>query len=213
MPSWRFVPAAGAALVLCASSAHAQTGGGVAWLGFGPVDTAYAMVIDTTVAFSGRRSLLVLSLPGAGASTWLATQQIVDAAAYRNKRVRLHAYLRTRTATSAALWFAVEGFAGRHPATLVSDSLVAPRSGTTPWREATVVFDVDPHATCLRFGSTLNGVGAVWLDAITIDTVRAATPITVRGRPQVLDGDGTSQPNCSGMLVEPTNLDFEQAPS
>lgn len=208
--SW---PAAETALLLVATRAFAQTGG-VAWFAFGPVDTAYAMVIDTTLAFSGRRSLLVVSLPGADPSTWLASQQIVDASAYRNKRIRMRAHLRTQAASSAGFWFAVEGFAGRRPATLLSDSLVSPLSGTTAWRETTLVVDIDARATCLRFGSTLNGTGAVWLDAVTIDVVSAATPVTVRGRrPALLDGDGTSQPNCSGMLAQPQNLDFELAPS
>lgn len=210
----RYRPATGAALVVFAATAHAQTGGGVPWFGYGPVDTAYALAIDTSVAFSGRRSLLLVSLPGAGRATWIASQQIVDAQAYRNKRIRIRAFLRTQSAGSGALWFAVEGFVGSKPATLVSDSLIAPLHGTTSWRPAAAVFDVDPRATCVRFGSTLYGTGAVWLDALSIETVSAATPVTVqRRRPEFLGGDGTSQPNCSGMLAQPTNLDFEQAPS
>ena len=202
-----------AVLALCAARGGAQAGGGVAWFGFGPVDTAYAMSIDTTLAVSGRWSMLLQSLPGATRATWMATQQIVDARAYRNKRVRIRGYLRGQKATLAALWIAVEGFAGRRPATLLSDSLVSPLQGTTSWQEATVVFAVDPHAVCIRFGTMLHGTGAVWLDGVSFDTVGGGVPVTVRaGRPELLDEEGTDQPNCTGMLPQPANLDFEQPP-
>jgi hypothetical protein len=185
----------------------------VPWFGFGPVDTAYAMSIDTTLAATGRWSMLLQSLPGANRATWMATQQIVDARAYRNTRVRIRAYLRGHQATWAGLWIAVEGFTGGRPATLLSDSLVSPLQGTTSWREAAVVFAVDPQAVCIRFGSMLHGTGAVWLDGVSLDTVSAEVPVTVRaGRPELLDGEGTDQPNCTGMLPQPANLDFEQPP-
>ncbi len=67
------------------------------WFGFGPVDTAYAMSIDTTLAATGRWSMLLQSLPGANRATWMATQQIVDARAYRNTRVRIRASSRPRS--------------------------------------------------------------------------------------------------------------------
>jgi hypothetical protein len=201
------------AITLCGARAGAQAGGGVPWFGFGPVDTAYAMSIDTTLAVTGRWSLLLQSLPGATRATWMATQQIVDARAYRNKRVRIRAYLRGQQATWAALWIAVEGYSGRRPATLLSDSLLSPLQGTTSWRQAAVVFAVDPRATCIRFGTMLHGTGAVWLDAVSVDTVGAGVPVTVHaGRPEPLDGDGMDQPNCTGMLPHPANLDFEQPP-
>ena len=214
MPAIR-LPAVGAALVVLAARTEAQTGGGVPWFAYGPVDTAYALAIDTTVAFSGRWSLLLASLPGASATTWIASQQIVDARVYRSQRVRIRAYLRTQQATAAALWFAVEGFAGQRPATLLSDTLASPRHGTTSWREAVVVFDVDPRATCVRFGSMLYGTGAVWLDDISFDAVAGTVPVTVRARqPQPLEGGrtGEGQPNCAGMIPRPANLDFEQPP-
>ncbi len=210
----RYRPAFGAAFILLAARVHAQTGGGVPWFAYGPVDTAYALTIDTTVAFSGRWSMLLLSLPGASSTTWMASQQIVDAGGYRNKRVRLRAYLRTQQATSGALWLAVEGFENHKPATLLLDTLVAPRHGTTSWRAATAVFDVDSRAMCVRFGSMLYGTGAVWLDDISLDVVGDTVPVTVRAqRPQPLEGGGTDQSNCTGMIPRPTNLDFEQPPS
>jgi hypothetical protein len=213
-PVRRVAIAVSAAATLCAGRGGAQAGGGVPWFGFGPVDTVYAMSIDTTVAMSGRWSMLLHSLPGATRATWMATQQIVDARAYRTKRVRIRASLRGYQATWASLWIAVEGFTGTRPATMLSDSLVAPLQGTTSWREALVVFLVDPHAVCIRFGTMLHGTGAVWLDGISFDTVGAGVPVTVRaGRPELLDGDGPDQPNCTGMLPQPANLDFEQPPS
>lgn len=172
------------------------------------------MSIDTTFAVTGHWSLLLQGLPGATRATWMATQQIVDARAYRSKRVRFRAWLRGQQAGWATLWIAVEGFSGLRPATLLSDSLMPPLRGTTSWRQASIVFAVDPHATCIRFGSMLHGAGAVWLDGISLDTVGGEVPVTARpGRPVLLDEDGPGQPNCSGMLPRPTNLDFEQPPS
>lgn len=200
-----------AVLVLSAARGGGQAGGGVPWFGFGPVDTAYAMSIDTSFAVTGRGSMLLQSLPGATRATWMATQQIVDARAYRGRHVRLRAYLRGYQATWAALWIAVEGFSHTRPATVLSDSLVSPLQGTTSWREASVVFAVDRQAVCIRFGSMLQGTGAVWLDGIAFDTVGVAVPVSVRpGRPVLLGGAGEAQPNCTGMIPQPANLDFEQ---
>ena len=42
--------------------------------------------------------------------------------------------------------------------------------------------------------------------AVTL--VSAGVPVTVRaGRPELLDGEGADQPNCTGMLTQPANLD------
>jgi len=206
----RSKPVLVAVLICLASAGNAQApGGGVPWFGFGPVDTAYALAIDTTVAFAGRGSLLLQSLPGANASTWIASHQIVDARAYRGKRVRIRAHLRTQEVTSAGTWVVVDGVANGRPATLLSDSLTPGLRGNNAWQGVSMVFDVPAGAACIRYGSIIHGTGAVWLDSIVFDTVALSTSTTLHSKkPEPLSTAG----NCDGVVAKPTNLDFEQAP-
>ena len=206
----RSKPVLVAALICLASPTNAQTAvGGMPWFGFGPVDTVYALAIDTTVAFAGRASLLLQSLRGADASTWIASHQIVDARAYRGKRVRIRAHLRAQDVTSAGMWVVVDGFANGRPATLLSDSLTPGLRGSTAWQGVSMIFDVPVGAGCIRYGSILHGTGAVWLDSIVFDTVMLGTSTTLhRMKPEPLSTAG----NCDGMVPKPTNLDFEQGP-
>lgn len=211
MRSWRLI---GAGLLLLTHPGVTQTPArGVPWFGFGPNDTIYLLSVDTSVAYSGHRSLLLQSLPGATSTTWIASQQIVDARMYRGRRVRIRARLRTESATSAGLWLVVAGFSKQTPANLLSDSLVPSLHGTRSWTEVSVVFDVDSHASCIRYGSMLNGTGAVWLDDIGFDTVSSSTPVTSRPtKPDPIASNETLRKNCERMVARPTNLDFEEAP-
>jgi hypothetical protein len=206
--------AVGAARLVATPVLGAQApGGGAPWFGFGPVDTAYTLTLDTTVAFSGHSSLLLLSLAGADATTWIASHQIVDARPYRGRRVGIRAHLRTEQATAADMWVVVDGFANGKQATLLSDSLVPALRGTTDWQEVSIIFDVSSNAGCVRYGSMLHGTGAVWLDAMSFDTVSAAVPATLHPKaPRPFGKPTTVLSNCRGMMPRPVNLDFEQAP-
>ena len=186
---------------------------GAPWFAFGPNDTAYALVLDTTVAHHGRASLLLHSLPGADSTTWIASQQVVNAIHYRTKRIRLRAHLQAEMVSSAGLWLTVDGYVDGKSATLFDDSLTTALHGTVSWREVTVVFDVDSRATCIRYGSMLNGLGDVWLDDISFDTVPTTIPVTRRLAKPIIQGNArATMSNCRGMIAKPTYLDFEGIP-
>jgi AraC family transcriptional regulator len=190
-------------------TASAQTGKG--WGGFGPAEGAYAATIDTTVSHSGHASFLMYSLGAATNSTWLASQQIVDASPYRGRRVRLSGYLRTQNVSSADLWLVVNGVTGGAPMTLLSSHLAPPLHGTLDWQVGSIVFEVDSNATCLRFGATIHGTGAVWLDDVSVDTVSMSVAVTAKaGRPEPVTGRTRELGPCSDMLSRPTNLSFEE---
>ena len=201
-----------AALLFAPPLFKSQAGTGVPWIGFGPVATAYVMSVDTTVAFTGHSSLLLQSLPGANETTWIAAQQGLDARAYRGRRVRIRAHIRAYEASAAGMWLVIDGYANRRPANLLSDSLVPELNGTTGWRDVSIVFDVSRRASCIRYGSMLHGTGAIWLDAITFDTVPSQIPTTVQDTgPHVLTQKALLA-NCRGQIPRPMNLDFEQMP-
>jgi hypothetical protein len=180
------------------------------WSGFGPDLRSYELAIDTTVAFNGRASLLLSSLPGANSSTWVASHQIVDARPYRGKRVRISAHLRTAAAIAAGLWLSVDGPIDRN--SLVYDSLTPILRGTVAWRVADVVFDVPAEADCIRYGSMLHGTGAVWLDAIKFEVVAKTVGATERLLHPKPHPVGTNVSRCPGMISRPQNLDFEEQP-
>jgi len=183
------------------------------WVGFGPVDSAYMLSTDTSIAFSGRSSLLLQALPGADSATFAYSQQIVDAAPFRSRRVRIGGRLRTWSASAAGLWVVVDGVSDGRPATLHAERLAPAVQGTSTWRLVSLVVDVDAAARCIRFGSELRGVGAVWLDAVAVDTVPPTVPPTAPATtPEPRGEPGTAVRSCEGMLPAPANLDFEESP-
>ena len=207
-----FALACAAVFSLAASRAQ-DAGEGIPWFAFGPVDTVYVLSIDTTVAFRGQRSLRMQSLPGASVGTWIASQQIVHARTFHGRRVRIRARVRTQDASAAGMWLVIDGVASRKPATLLLDTLTPHLRGTTAWREVVMVFDVSPSAQCIRYGSTLRGSGAIWMDAIVFEVVGSEVAVTkLPLKPPRFTSDDVLSANCRNMISSPTNLDFEESP-
>jgi hypothetical protein len=209
----RSLSALAVALVLASPCGAQAPRRGAPWVGFGPVDSAYMLSTDTSIAYSGRTSLLLQALPGADSTTFAYSQQIVDARPYRSRRVRIEGWLRTWSASAAGLWVVVDGVADGRPATLHAERLAPAVQGTNPWRLVSLVVDVDSGARCIRFGSELRGVGAVWLDAVAVDTVPPSVAATAPATtPEPRGEPGTPVRTCEGLLPSPADLDFEESP-
>jgi erythromycin esterase len=98
--------------------------------------------------------------------------QLIDAAPYRGRRVRVRAMARAETngaGSEARLW--VQSWA---PISNVVGQLNTRRSvaveGAT-WRSYETIIDVPANAISLRFGFALVGDGRAWVDAVSFDAV------------------------------------------
>ena len=194
---------------------HSLAQNGVGWSAFGPVVGSYGVIVDTSVAATGRASFFVFASDSANDTTWFAGQQILDARAYRGRRVQISASIKSDTVTLAGLWVVVDGRVKGIMSTLASDSTTArsPVRGTSGWRRVSMVIDVAPEAICIRFGPTIRGYGGAWFDAFAVTEIAKTVPATATAHPpEPLKGvsGGPKSQTCSPMVATPTNLDFEK---
>lgn len=105
---------------------------------------------DRVVAESGRPS----------GALW----QAVDAAPYRNARVRVRGKIRTANGGAGRLWLRVD----RGDSRVLYDSMRERPVSSATWTPAEVVDRVDAEATRLAFGIIRTGVGTVWYDDLEL---------------------------------------------
>ena len=185
------------------------------WQPWGPDSAQYQIGADTTIAFSGHRSLRLASGPGASADTWVAAIQVVSPAPFRGHRVHLLAAGRTHAAGPASIWLRVEGRLNGAPALLAFDNMAPNRAitGTTEWAAYEVVLDISPDATAIAFGPLLQGTGIFWVDQFALEEVPDSVASTdqlegpqLSPNPAAAEQDRTTRP----VVLRPSNLDFEQ---
>ncbi len=135
---------------------------------------------------SGKRAAILKRVPQnyygerAGSLT-----QLIDATAYRGKRVRLrvmaltdalgagnHAYVRLEIGNPDGVGF---------------DNLIGQPVESTAWRSYEIEADVPNGARTIKYGVYLIGIGRVWLDAVSIDIV-AQTGAEVGNVPRKVTG-------------------------
>jgi C-terminal processing protease CtpA/Prc len=142
---------------------------------------------------SGRYCLVFKSRVGAFTPTPGALDQSIDAAAFRNKRVRLRAAVRTSVTgpgAKAQLWLRVDR-QNRDNRTVrgffddMSDRPILARE----WAYYEIIGDVEEDAERLVLGLRFYGAGKVWMDDVSLEIVgaaekrveEAARPLTARG--------------------------------
>lgn len=177
------------------------------WVLTGANPDQYEILVDRQVAHGGMASQLLAAMGAPDSDAWVASAQIVDAAAYRGKRVRLSGYVRTEEADAAGLWFRIDAELEGKMAMVgfdnMSDRFVR---GTTKWRRYDLVLDVPDAGEALVFGALLLGQGKLWIDDLALDIVTAEVPLTGTAEPVTYDAPYTRSP---GLLPRPSNLDFE----
>ncbi|GGA40798.1 glyoxalase superfamily protein [Pelagibacterium lentulum] len=128
-------------------------------------------------------------------NSFATLMQSFSARAYRSKRVRLVAELKTRAAGAAAIWMRIDpSGGGRH---LRFDNMMRRSEngalrGDVEWTERHIVLDVPYPADTIHFGCLLHEKGAVWARNFSLEVVSEDLPVTSGG------------PYPAG----PTNLDF-----
>jgi erythromycin esterase len=118
-------------------------------------------------AKSGRRSLRLSHHAAGVASVGFGDAlQIVDAAPFRGKKVRLRASLRAEGGR-AQLWLRVDCKSGKGFFDNMKDRPVT----SSTWTEVDITGEVAEDATSLGFGLLLAGDGTAWLDAASLEKV------------------------------------------
>lgn len=132
-------------------------------------------------------------IPG---NTFATLMQSISARAYRSKRLRFTAELKSRNAGSGSIWMRIDpGGGGRH---LRFDNMMkrsgdGALKGDADWTERSIVLDVPYTAASIHFGCLLHEKGAVWARNFHFETVDDDVPISQ---------DGPFPPR-------PTNLGFD----
>ena len=128
-----------------------------------------------------------------------ALVQELDAAAYRGKRLRLQADLRTEAVAGAAtMWLQVDRT--RRQDILILDNMEeratdGALTGTQGWTTRRIVLDVPPEANVVHYGFYLRGSGTVWAGGFDLREAEAGEAVTKA--PERL-------------LSTPVNLDFSR---
>jgi hypothetical protein len=100
--------------------------------------------------------------------------QTIDAKAFRGRRVKLRAAVRTEVAgpgNQAHLWLRIQK-AGFAAASVLFEDDMAERPITTgEWRVFETVGDVPKDADRIDYGLALVGMGRAWLDTVALEVV------------------------------------------
>jgi hypothetical protein len=182
-------------IALFASSALAETKPGPkGWYQYQVVSGEYAVTTDRAVLHAGRASARLASVI-ANPTRYGLLGQVVDAAPYQNKRVRLSAFVKTdKVAKWAGLFMRIDSPDRDPKHALAIDAMERrPIRGTTNWTRVQVVLDVAPDASQIVLGATLTGAGSMWLDEVRLDIVDRSVPTTNYRPPD-----------------KPQNIDFEE---
>lgn len=146
----------------------------------------------------GGRACGVIRSVSENDSGWRAFGQYFQATDYRGKRIRLKGYLKTKGVTgSAGIWMRVDAF-DRQAA--FDNMERRPVTGTTDWKQYSVVLDVPPDAAAIFIGALMSGAGTTWLDDFKFEVVDPAKVATT---------GGWLGPNYQKDPVKPQNLSFE----
>lgn len=183
------------ALFASAALVRAETKPGPkGWYQYQVVSGEYAVTIDRTVLHAGRASARLASVT-ANPTRYGLLGQVVDAAPYQNKRVRLSAFVKTdKVAKWAGLFMRIDSPDRDPKHALAIDAMERrPIRGTTNWTRVHVVLDVAPNASQIVLGATLTGAGSMWLDEVRLDIVDRSVPTTNYRPPD-----------------KPQNIDFEE---
>lgn len=142
---------------------------------------------------------LVLQCRRASSGSFELSQSI-DAAPYRGRRVSLSARVRAEgLAGRAGLLLKAE--AADRSVLALDDMRLNPLQGTTGWREARVLLDVDAQAAVVTLGVAIEGgPGTAWVESLRFELTDPADPglaVIVR-------------PAAPTLPAQPRNLGFER---
>lgn len=179
-----------------------------AWVLVGQDAADYRLRLDPEVAHSGSSSMRLEARGNRRRSQWAASVQLVDATAYRGKRMRLRGYVRADDVDSGGLWVRVDGILEGKYAMLALDNSEDRRvEGTQDWETREIVVDIPPEGVTILIGAMLTGDGELWVDDLSFEAVAEDVPLTTEPEVVITDQPYARPP---GVFPTPTNLDFER---
>lgn len=180
-----------------------------AWLITGTDADDYRLRLDTEVVRSGASSMRLAARGNRRRSQWAVSVQMIDATAYRGKRVRLRGYMRTDDIESGGLWLRLDGIVDGNYAMLALDNSEGRRvEGTEDWTPREIIVDVPPESVTILLGAMITGDGTLWVDDLTFEEVSLDLETTADDEIVVTDAPYARPP---GVFPFPVNLDFERA--
>jgi hypothetical protein len=166
-------------LMATPSAASAVEGTPKGWNTAGSKPYNYEFGLDETVTQKGAKSAYIKFRSTAKDPDGFGTlMQTVAPDAYRGKRVRLSASMKTQDAEAAEMWMRVDGPNAR----VLSFDNMGDRAvrGTVDWKNYEIVLDVPQESIDVAFGFFLQGKGMVWADAFKVEIVGTDVPVTSR---------------------------------
>jgi hypothetical protein len=145
-----------------------------------------------------------LSSTSAGPEDFGTVMQVVRAAPYRGKRVRLTGWVRTEGARSAQMWLRIDGVAE----SLAMDNMDGRAvTGTTGWSRQAIVLQVPTEAEVLAFGVFLIGAGSLAVDDFELASAEPDAQTTQLYGPAELNNPPQRAPRF--INPAPLNMGFE----
>jgi hypothetical protein len=177
--------------------------------------TKYRIGMDASASGVAMAECIVGRDVDPGSDRFACLMQSVDAEAYRGSRVRLTASLRSEDADLGTIWMRVDGTPdprlrvdGMSRPVLRFDNLLERTqdgaiSGTSGWKQRTIVLDVPADAVSIHFGFFLRGHGKVFARNFLLQEVGQEVQST-----EIL----SKVPERRPLPSQPANLDFMGAP-
>lgn len=186
--------------------AFAQEGLPNGWTRGGSAPINYQITVDETVKHSGKASANIQFI-GTAANGFVTLTQICQAEAYRGKRVRFSAWVKTDApGDHAQLWFRLDA-PTRMPG---FDNMAGrPIKGRTDWKPYELVLEVPDDVAQLVFGLMSFGTGRVWLDDVKLEVVGNEVAVTNTLTPEAMSAPRNNSALASAKLLPARNLDFE----
>jgi hypothetical protein len=164
------------------------------------------MGIDTTVKHSGKASGFVQCRPLIK-SGFGSLMQSVAADEYRNKRVRLTVYVKTKDAELVQIFMSVHS---SDSAIAYGNSLNESLHENSDWTLCHVTLDIPENSRNIDFGVVLTGQGTVWVDDYKLEIVDDSVPSDDRMIKGLTAKRKLPKPNMTVQLnPKPMNLGFE----
>ena len=140
------------------------------WMITGENFDKYEVSMDYDMFHSDKKSVKIQGPNEKDASSFATVMQQINSKNYRNKRVKLSAYLKTEDVVGwAGIWFRIDG---KNFNQLKFDNMEdRPIVGTNTWNYYSSVLDVPDEAERLVFGFLLQGPGILWADDFSINVV------------------------------------------
>ncbi|PEB55506.1 AraC family transcriptional regulator [Bacillus pseudomycoides] len=167
------------------------------WVLSGSHPGEYEMGIDYETVHQGKTSAYIKAKEDVTHGGFTTLMQMFKADKYRGKRLRLTAFIKSKSVKDwAGLWMRVDG---KDTEPLAMDNMQnRPIKNTINWEPYSVVLDIKEEAIGIAFGILLSGEGCIWADSFRLDEVDEKVPST-----------DLAENFYETLSEEPTNLQFE----